>query len=553
MTIHLSILLFAPLVAALVGAVAPSRFAPWLGALGALVPAVYGFVMLADYDRAASGLQYVTDDAWIDELGIRYTLGVDGLSLYLIALTGLLFLAATVWMALRPLERPRLAAFHVALAEVAVLGAFMAQDLALFVLFFDLMLVPFYFLVGQWGSGDRVRATTKLVIYTLVGSLLMLAAAVATAVLTSQDTGNDLTFSIQQLASNPLDVGDQRLIFTAFALAFLIKMPAFPVHGWMPDGYRSMPLPVLAVFSGVLSKVAAYGFLRIVLPVFPDATVDFQLTILILAVISILYGSAMAFTTTETRLVLGYSSVAQLGFITLGIFSLEPQGAQGAVLQMVNHGLVVAPLFFILVLLAERAGGSEDLRDMGGIAFRAPVLATLFLITALASLAMPGSANFVAEFLILLGLFKAKLALAIIASTGVALASVYMLRALIRAIHNRPGPEVRSRELSVRDGAVLVPLVLAILAFGLYPQLALDSGDKSVDRAVAAAHRIANPESRPAVAQPPVVPGTEGGEQPLPPTGEAPEGQIPLPEGEAPPQEQIEPPTAPEDIPEATR
>ena len=229
----------------------------------------------------------------------------------------------------------------------------------------------------------------------------------------------------------------------AFALAFLIKMPAFPFHGWMPDAYRNMPLPALAVFSGVVSKVAAYGFLRIVLPLFPAAAEDFQLIVLILALCSILYGSIQAFTQTNLRLILGYSSVAQLGFITLGIFALDEaaRGAQGALLQAVNHGLVVAPLFLIIVLLAARAGGSEDIRDMGGIAFRAPVLATLFMIVTLATLAMPGSANFVGEFLILLGVFQSKLAIALIASTGVVLASVYALRMYIRAMHNRAGPD----------------------------------------------------------------------------------------------------------------
>jgi NADH-quinone oxidoreductase subunit M len=232
----------------------------------------------------------------------------------------------------------------------------------------------------------------------------------------------------------------------------------------------------------VLSKVAAYGFLRIVLPLFPDAAQDYQSLILILALLSILYGSAQAFTQTNARLVLGYSSVAQLGFIVLGIFALDPEGrgAQGAILQMVNHGLVVAPLFLIIVLLSERAGGSEDITKMGGLAFRAPVLASLFLIVALATLAMPGAANFVGEFLILLGLFDTKLAIAIIAFTGVAMASVYMLRMFIRTMHNRVGPGVESREVAVGDALVIVPLVLVIVAFALYPQAALTASEPAV-------------------------------------------------------------------------
>jgi NADH-quinone oxidoreductase subunit M len=206
---------------------------------------------------------------------------------------------------------------------------------------------------------------------------------------------------------------------------------------------------------------------------------------LLIALASILYGSVMAFTQRDARLIAGYSSVAQMGFITLGIFALNAQGAQGALLQMVNHGLVVAPLFFILALLAARAGGSEDVTQMGGIAFRAPVLAAAFLIVALATLAMPGSSNFVGEFLILLGVFKAKLAIAIIAFSGVAMASVYALRLFIRAMHNRVGATVQSRELSVRDGLVLAPVLAVILFFAVYPQLALKRSEGSVKAAVA--------------------------------------------------------------------
>jgi NADH-quinone oxidoreductase subunit M len=488
MTIHLSILLFWPLAFALLGAIAPRGALAVTAVVGALVPLGYAILLLIDFKTGRSGLQYVTDDAWINELGIRYKLGIDGLNLWLVGLATLLFAASAVWTVLRPPPRPTLFAFHLGLAETAVLGAFLAQDLALFVLFFDLMLVPFYFLVGQWGGPNRIAAAVKMVIYTLVGSLLMLAGAVATAVLSaSQNGGGQLTFVLSDLQRAGLSDGTQKWIFVTFALAFLIKMPAFPFHGWMPDAYGTMPLPALAVFSGVVSKVAAYGFLRIVMPLFPAATHDYQMILLILALLSILYGSAQAFTQTNTRLILGYSSLAQLGFITLGIFAVDraAQGAQGALLQAVNHGLVVAPLFLIIVVLSERAGGSEDIRDMGGIAFRAPVLAGLFLIVALATLAMPGSANFVGEFLILLGVFNSKIAIAFIASIGVILASVYALRMYIRSMHNRGGAAVTSFDLSLRDALVLVPLVVAILAFALYPQLALDSSQDTVKNTVA--------------------------------------------------------------------
>ena len=482
MTVHLSILIFWPLALALLGALAPRPVAPLFAVVGALVPLGYAVIMLVDYEPAARGLQYLTNDTWIEELGIRYTLGVNGLNLWLVALAALLFASSAVWVALRPPVRAKLFAVHFGIAETAVLGAFLAQDLALFVLFFDLMLVPFYFLLGQWGGPDRVQAAVKMVIYTLVGSLLMLAGAVAVAVLSP----GPLTFSLAELRANLTGDGTQKLLFCAFALAFLIKMPAFPFHGWMPDAYRNMPLPVLAVFSGVVSKVAAYGFLAIALPLFPAAVHDWQLILLILSLCSILYGSVQAFTQTNARLILGYSSIAQLGFITLGIFALDEagKGAQGALLQAVNHGLVVAPLFLIVALLAARAGGSEDIRDMGGIAFRAPVLASLFLVVALATLAMPGSANFAGEFLILLGAFESKMAVAIIATIGVVLASVYALRMYIRSMHNRTGPAVTSFDLSLRDGLVIVPMVLVVIAFALYPQRALDSSEPAAQSAV---------------------------------------------------------------------
>jgi NADH-quinone oxidoreductase subunit M len=232
--------------------------------------------------------------------------------------------------------------------------------------------------------------------------------------------------------------------------------------------------------------VAAYGFLRIVLPLFPFASVHYQTLMLIIALASILYATALAFTTPDARLVVAYSSVAQLGFITLGIFSLTPQGSQGALLQMINHGLVTAPLFFIVAALAARAGGSELLRDMGGLAFRAPVLAALFLIIALATLAMPGSANFIGEFMILLGVFKTKVAIAVIAFLGVIGAAYYALRVFVSAMHNRVNPEVQSREVRLADGAAIAPILLVILALAFYPQFVLSRTQSTVNASLKA-------------------------------------------------------------------
>ncbi|MFL5869910.1 MAG: NuoM family protein, partial [Solirubrobacterales bacterium] len=304
------------------------------------------------------------------------------------------------------------------------------------------------------------------------------------AILVSNQTG-ELSFSIPYLRANLLSTGSQYWIFCFFAAAFLVKMPAFPIHGWMPDAYRAAPLPVLVLLSGVLSKVGAYGFLRVALPLFPTATSHFQELILVVAAASILYGSVMAFTQTNVRLVVGYSSVAQMGFITLGIFSLRADGADGAVLQMVNHGLLTAPLFLIIAVLYERSR-TEDLTRMGGLAKRAPVLAALFLVATMATLAIPGSSNFIGEFYILNGTFQSKIAFAFIAAIGVALAAFYALRLYQRTMHNELPEGMESRELGWAEGAVIAPLVAVIVALALYPGLILDRGEASVNDKVGA-------------------------------------------------------------------
>jgi NADH-quinone oxidoreductase subunit M len=481
----LSVLLWLPLAAGLLAFVVPRRaVAPvaLAGSLGALGLAI---ALVADFHLGAPGLQHSVDVSWIPGLGVRYQLGVDGLSVFLVLLTALLWAGATGWSALRqPAGRERVYFFMLGLGETAALGAFLAQDLLLFVLFFDLMLIPFWFLIGVFGGPNRVSATTKMIVYTLVGSLLMLVAAIATAILSSGAIGH-ISFSLADLRAHTLGTGTQEWIFCFFAAAFLIKMPAFLVHGWMPDAYREAPLPVLALLSGVLSKVGAYGFLRIVLPLYPAATGHFQELVLVIGLASILYGSVMAFTQTNVRLVAGYSSIAQLGFITIGIFSLRPEGGTGAVLQMVNHGLVVAAIFFIIALLWERAG-TEDLTRLGGVAMRAPVLAGLFLVVALATLAMPGSANFTGEFYILLGVFQSKIVYALVASIGVVLAAYYSIRLFQRAMHNRLPDGVATREIGLRDAAVLVPVVASLVALALYPGLITRRADSAVRGSVGA-------------------------------------------------------------------
>ncbi|MGH2803785.1 MAG: complex I subunit 4 family protein, partial [Thermoleophilaceae bacterium] len=459
-----------------------------------------------DFD-SGGGLQYVTDDEWISELGIHYQLGIDGLNLFMVVLTAVAWVPCTLVAAFRGprgvtpsggtprADRPKLFFFNLALGETAVLGSFLAQDLALFLVFFDLMLVPFYFMIGGWGTGDRIRATTKFVIYTLAGSLLMLAGAVALGVLATPD-GGEISFSLADLSQRTVSEGTQQWIVLLFALAFFVKAPLFPLHGWIPETYRATPIVTLALLSGVLSKVGVYAFLRIVLPIMPEGSQHWQELFIVMAVFSILYGSVLAFVQDNVRLVVAYSSIAQLGFIVLGIFAFDDKGAQGAVLQMLNHGLVVVPLFLIIGVIAARARGRESLDELGGMAFRAPVLAALFLIVTFATLAMPGSANFVGEVLVLFGAFEDKLVYGLVASVGVVLAAVYMIRIFQRTMHNRTAPVVESRDVGGLDLAAIAPLVAIIVALGVYPHFVVERTERatteSIERAQSVGEEVAS-------------------------------------------------------------
>ncbi len=476
----LSILLWLPLALAFIVNALPARYVGRTAAVASLIPVAVAISFVARFHAGNPGLQFVTDKVWISALGIHYKLGINGLNVALILLTTVLFSVSLAWSAMREVDRPHYYYFWFGLAESAVLGAFLAQDLILFVAFFDLMLIPFYFLVGSWGTGERVRATIKMVIYTMVGSFLMLVAAVATGVIAAGDHGTAINFTFSALQHLPLSRTDERWMFLAFAVAFLVKMPIAPFHGWLADAYKSMPIPAVAVFSGVVAKVASYGFLQIVLPLFPNASHHFQVLMLIIAVVSIIWATAVAFTVNDARLVIAYSSVAQMGFILLGIFSLQPQGGQGALLQMLNHGVVTAAAFFVVAAVAARAGDSERLDDMGGVAFSAPVLATLFLIVTFANLAMPGSSNFIGEFMILLGTFDSHMVFAFIASVAVVGAAFYALRLFIRAMHNRVGGRVHSFEVRRNEAIAIVPLCLIILALAFYPQFGLSKSENTM-------------------------------------------------------------------------
>jgi NADH-quinone oxidoreductase subunit M len=492
MNLGLTLLLVIPLVGALIAGLLPTRQVGPVAALVTLVQIGFLVPVLVSY-KAAAGLTGFVDKLWIPQLGIHYSLGLDGLNIFLVCLTVVAWSIATFAASRRELSQPRMFYAMFALAEAGTLGVFMAQDLILFMLFFDLLLVPFYLLIGMWGSdselGSSRRATLTFMIYTLAGSLMMLAASVALGVLSASQNKGALSFAFVDLAANPVSHSAQVWVFAGFMLALLIKMPIPPLHGWMPVTYRSAPLPVLIALSAVVAKLGAYGFLRVALPLVPEGATAFQPVLLVLALVAIIYGSVMAFSQNETRLIVGYSSIAQIGFILLGIFAFDPKGAEGAVLQMLNHGIVVIGLFLVIAFLGERVG-SERLSEMGGLARRAPVLATLFLVIALATLALPGTANFVGEVYILFGAFSTEFVYGVVATLGVVLAAVYMLRFFQRAMHNRGADgddDGRcSRELDSAELALLLPAVLIVLALAVHPQYVVERIAPGAKQAVGA-------------------------------------------------------------------
>lgn len=487
----LLVLLFAlPLATGLIG-VAFGRAARPLALLSTLVTFVFAVILALEVDPSAKEAAVAVREQWIPGIGVDFHLAVDGLNAALIVMTTFVWLLGTAWsLRDRDLATPTYL-LMLGIAHSAVLGAFLAQDLILFALCFDLMLLPFVVITARGTGNDPAAAALQLLVYTLVGSLLMLVAVVALGILAAAGQGARVTFDIATLTTSSLPASTQKWIFAALLAAFLIKMPVFPVHRWMPDAYRTMPLPALAIFAAALSKVAAYGFLKVALPILPQAVVDWRLLLVVLALIAILYGSLVALTTDEPRLVLGYSSVAQLGFILLGISSLDPAGAQGAIMQSVTHALVVVPAVVLITVVFERAGGTEGLSRLGGLARRAPVLAVTFLLVALCWLALPGTGNFVAEYLVLFGQWQLSPWATIIASSGIALAAVYVLRLMIGMLQNARGSAVADlgdepSELDVRgsDRAVLAVSIVALAALSLVPQFALHHSEQAARFAV---------------------------------------------------------------------
>jgi NADH-quinone oxidoreductase subunit M len=409
--------------------------------------------------RIGGGFQFATNKAWLPDLGVRFHVAVDGLSLVLIAVTVLVSTCSLVYAIWEGRYRNRAYFALLLILQAALILVFCARDLIVFYIGFEAMLIPFYFLIGVYGGPDRRRATIKFIIYTFVGTLLMLIGMIALGL-------SHGTFDLDTIGTS-----NNRWIWLAFVIAFAIKSPVWPLHGWVPDAYRNAPPEVAAMLSGIASKAGAYGLMRLVLPIFPHPTADFRWCIAGFATFGLLYGSLVAFREPDSRGVIAYSSISQMGLVVLGIFLLNDRGETGAAFQMVNHAILSAALFFLAGWVAHETG-AEPFRRLGGLARGRPVLATTVMIVGVAALAVPGSPLFASEFLILLGAFERVWWVGAIASLAIILAAMYMLRWISAILHDREGDAVgQQRPPDLTSGALvaILPLVAAVLALSFYP------------------------------------------------------------------------------------
>ncbi len=435
--------------------------------------------MLAEFKTNTPDFQFVSEHSWIKDLGISWFLGVDGISLFLVVLTGILFPLAIFGVDPDHDEKPYYA--WLLLLEAGCMGVFMALDLFLFFVFFEIVLVPMYFLIAKWGHGRRQYAATKFFIYTMFGSALMLVGLVSTAVLHARAVEGSLTFNLVTIADTQvLSITTGRWIFLAFAVAFAIKVPLFPVHTWLPDAHTEAPTAGSVILAGIMLKMGTYGFLRFGIYLFPEAAVYFAPTMITLGVIGIVYGAIVATMQRDLKRLVAYSSVAHLGFIVLGTFALNRQGIEGGILQMVNHGVSTGALFFLVGMIYERRH-TREISELKGLQKSAPIMAAVFTVVMFSSIGLPGLNGFVGEFLTLLGAFASHRWWAVVATIGVILAALYLLWAYQRVFHGTPDEANRSMpDLKAREALVLAPLLGLIVFLGVYPKPVLDRMEPSV-------------------------------------------------------------------------
>ncbi|HMG27175.1 MAG TPA: NADH-quinone oxidoreductase subunit M [Acidimicrobiia bacterium] len=488
----LTFIIFTPLAGAVLVALLPSRRTELVRAIGyATTAATLGFVgyLLYSFDTSASGYQFVENHPWIDTLGVRYVVGVDGISLFMVALTALLFpigLVASQTIS----ERLKSYTMWMLVLESALLGVFLSLDLILFFVFFEIVLVPMYFIIAGWGHGRRVYAALKFYLYTALGSAFLLVGLLTLAFLHAQD--HALTFDLRVLtawAPGGLSDGTAKLLFLAFFAAFAVKVPLFPLHTWLPDAHTEAPTAGSVILAGVLLKMGTYGFLRFSLPLFPAASVYFGPLLLVLATIGIIYGAVVAAMQPNLKRLIAYSSVAHLGFVVLGIFALTTQGLEGGVFTMISHGLTTGALFLLVGFLYDRRH-TFSIGDFGGLWKAAPVFGGIFLAIAFASIGLPGFSGFVGEFLSLIGTFIVHRPYAVISAVGVVLAAVYLLWAYQRAFTGVPsGENAKLSDLKVRELTAVVPLLALSFFLGIYPKPVIDRVEPSVRRVICSVER----------------------------------------------------------------
>jgi NADH-quinone oxidoreductase subunit M len=436
-------------------------------------------VLYVHYDAADPALQFATRLPWIPEWGVYYYIGLDGYNILLVALTAFLgpLVVAGAFTAIR--KDVKLFYAMVFLIQFAMLGTFVAQDLFLFYLFWETMLIPMFLIIGIWGGERRIYATLKFVLYTAFGSILMLAAVIYLVYSLRQATGVT-SFAFDHLYRVPLPLDVQTLLLAAFALSFAIKVPMIPFHTWLPDAHVEAPTTGSVILAGVLLKMGTYGFMKLGFPLFPEATKLFTPVLMALSVGSIVYGACLALVQTDIKKIIAYSSISHLGYVMLGLLSLDILGIQGAIIQMVSHGLVAAGLFLMVGMIYERCH-TRDLAAYGGLAKLLPVYSVFFTILTLASVGLPTTSGFTGEFLVLLGAFNAAwplfqqgvvwpLALAVTAVAGVVLGALYMLWFAQRFLYGAAkAPHQPLTDLDTRERLILAAIVVAVFALGLFP------------------------------------------------------------------------------------
>lgn len=500
----LSILILAPTAGALILSLIPADQTRLLKmiALGvSLIVFVFSLPVYFGFDPSQAAFQFEEKYEWIPAFQATYHLGVDGLSLLMILLTAflmpLIFLAS--WHDIKKSIKGYLIAML--LLETGMMGVFASLDLLLFYLFWEAMLIPMYFIIGVWGGARRIYAALKFFIYTMVGSLLMLVAILFIYFYYGKVTGT-LTFDLVQIRDLLFPENYQIWLFLAFGLSFAIKVPMFPFHTWLPDAHVEAPTAGSVILAGVLLKMGTYGFLRFCLPLFPNAAMLFTPLISILAIIGIIYGAWVSMVQPDIKKLVAYSSVSHLGFVMLGIFTLTHQGLQGGLLQMVNHGLSTGALFLTVGMIYERRH-TRLIEDFGGLARQIPIFTTFFMIVTLSSIGLPGLNGFVGEFLILLGTFLTNKWYAVLATSGVIFAAVYMLRMFQRVMFGKLEKAENQKlvDLSMREIVVLVPVVAMIVIIGVWPGPFLNKMEKSVDHLIRTVHyRAERVQQAPALA-----------------------------------------------------